>query len=207
MDSKLRQWPLLMSLTEQRAREEVLGCEESPENTLIKCSTKGSTWVATLMLYLVLGGIRGGLSTETMRPCCRPLLRAAGSGAPHLAVRHCWVPPVSERSFQSIVHMLQRAKHKSRNKKPETKSNKLSKGKRQSTVFTMCIVTFALENLEPEFITALGNTHTSFSELLSQVYVPRERALQLESGDLYSRCTSANNQLGFRQAFSSCCVQ
>ena len=57
----------------------------------------------------------------------------------------------------------------------------------------MCIVIFALENLEPEFITALGNTRTSFSELLSQVYVPRERALQLESGDLYSRCTSANN--------------
>lgn len=57
----------------------------------------------------------------------------------------------------------------------------------------MCIVIFALENLEPEFITALGNTLTSFSELLSQVYVPRERALQLESGDLYSRYTSANN--------------
>lgn len=35
-------------------------------------------------------------------------------------------------------------------------------------------------------------TH-SFLKMLSQVYVPRERALQLESEDLYSRCTSALN--------------
>lgn len=35
--------------------EEVLGCKESPEKVLIKCSTKGNNWVAVLMLYLVLG--------------------------------------------------------------------------------------------------------------------------------------------------------
>lgn len=32
-----------------------MGCEESPEKVLIKCSTKENDRVAILMLYLVLG--------------------------------------------------------------------------------------------------------------------------------------------------------
>lgn len=68
MDPKPRHWMLLTSLEEWGAREELLGCEESPENMLIKCSTKGDNWGAIMMLYLVLGGPTGGLATETTRP-------------------------------------------------------------------------------------------------------------------------------------------
>lgn len=68
MDLKLRQWTLLTSLNEQGAREEVLGCKESPENMLIKCSTKENNWVAVLKLYLVLGRTAGGLTAETTSP-------------------------------------------------------------------------------------------------------------------------------------------
>ena len=107
-------------------REEVSGCEESPENVLIKRSTKGSNRGAVLLLCLELGGAMGGSPRERGSVVTGLPRTAAGSRG------HIWLVGfvlcliclklVSKRYFVCF------RKHK--NKKTQNKqSNRLCKRK------------------------------------------------------------------------------
>ena len=138
------------------------------------------------MLYLVLGGIRGGLNRETTRLFCWPASRgAAGPRAQHLAVGHCFMSPGFKWVSKALFICF-----REQNTKVETKSLKwrvISFLRGKDSHGPLCTVIFALGKFGARVYHSLRQYTHSFLKMLSQVCVPRERALQLESEDLYSR--------------------
>lgn len=71
-------------------REETSGCEESPKNVLIKCSTKGRN---RGLICLELGGAPGGLTVGTPGPTPRGpsgVTGLPGAAAGSRGTSGCW---------------------------------------------------------------------------------------------------------------------
>lgn len=96
------------------AGKEVLSGEESPENVLIKCSTKGNNWATILKLSCVLGQSAGGLHripglVHARWRWSRPAWdREAGSREEHRVRRHWFLSPVLKISFKTLFLMSQK---------------------------------------------------------------------------------------------------